>query len=391
MHVLVADPMTAETRAGLEGLGLIVTYAPDIEPQTLPERAPDADVLIVGRTRVTRRTIEAGERLRAILRAGVGVDTIDVQAASERGILVADCKDADVSARAELAFGLVLALDRGLHLRGNAVEGPRKDGEAWTEGLGLSGRTFGLLGWDAIAQSLARIAHGFGMRVLVSAKGLTGTLAAEAGVHWCESPDALFGRVDVLSLHPEDGTDARATAARIASLAEGATLVVVTGRDLVDFAAAKARLAAGTLKLALDVYDKNDYDDDVPFAADAFPGLYASYRAGARTRQVEEAINHQVVSALERFLSQRVMLGTKNLGGAKAPSTLLIRHKPGPEVLSAVFDALKEAGANVLGLESHAFEGGLAALLRVGLAAAPSVDLRDELERLSGVMGLEVQ
>lgn len=380
MHVLVADQMTAETRAGLEGLGLMLTYAPDIEPQALPERVKDVDVLIVGRTRVTRRTIEAGERLRAILRAGVGVDTIDVLAASERGILVADCKDADVSARAELAFGLVLALDRGLHLRGSVIEG-----------LGLSGRTFGLLGWDAVAQSLAKIAQGFGMRVLVSARGLTGTLAAEAGVHWCETADALFGRVDVLSLHPEDGTDARATAERIAKLAEGATLVVVTGRDLIDFASVKARLAAGTLKLAMDVYDKNDYDDDVPFAADAFPGLYASFRAGGRTRQVEEAINHQVVSAVERFLAQRVMLGTKNLGGEKAPSTLIIRHKPGPEVLSAVFDALKEGGANVLGLESDTFEGGQAALLRVGLAAAPSSDLRDELERLPGVLGLEVQ
>jgi len=380
MHVLVADQMTEETRAGLEGLGLMLTYAPDIQPNELPERAKDVDVLIVGRTRVTRRTIEAAERLRAILRAGVGVDTIDVQAASERGILVADCKDADVAARAELTFGLVLALDRGLHLRGNPLEGQ-----------GLRGRTFGLLGWDAIAQSLAKIAQGFGMRVLVSAKGLTGTLAAEAGVHWCDSPDALFGRVDVLSLHPEDGTDARATAERIAKLADGAMLVVVTGRELVDFEAAKVRLAAGTLKLAMDVYDQNDYDDDVPFAADAFPGLFASFRAGGRTHQVEEAINHQVVSALECFLAQRVMLGTKNLGDAKAPSTLLIRHKPGPEVLSALFDALKEGGATVVALESHTFEGGQAALLRVGLAAAPSPDLREELERSSGVLGLELQ
>lgn len=380
MHVLVADEMTAETRAGLEGLGLILTYAPDLEPHLLPERAKEADVLIVARTRVTRRAIEAsGDRLRAILRAGVGVDTIDVQAASERGIVVADCRDADVAARAELAFGMVLALDRGLHLRGAAGDG-----------LGLAGRTLGLLGWDAIARAMARIAQGFGMRVLVSAKGLTATLAAEAGVHWSESPDALFGKADVVSLHPEDGTDARATAARIGKLADGATLVVVTQRDLVDFEAAKARLAAGTLKLAIDVYDKNDYDDDVPFAADAFPGLYASFRQGGRTRQVQDAINHQVVSALERFLAQRVMPGAKNIGAGKAPTSLLVRHAPSPEVLSAVFDVLKEGGATVTSLQSDTFDGGRAAILRIGLAAAPSADVREELERVSGVVGVEV-
>lgn len=380
MHVLVADPMTAETRAGLEGLGVMLTYVPDIEPHALADRAKDVDVLIVGRTRVTRRTIEAAERLRAILRAGVGIDTIDLQAASERGVLVADCKDADVAARAELAFGLVLALDRGLHLRGSSIDG-----------LGLRGRTFALLGWDAIAQSLARIAQGFGMRVMVNAKALTPTLAAEAGVHWCESADALFARADVMSLHPEDGTDARATAERIAKLPEGATLVVVTARELVDFEAAKARLAAGSLKLALDVYDQNDYDDDVPFAADAFPGLFASFRAGARTRQVEDAINHQVVSALESYLARRVLPGTKNLGSDQHPTTLLVRYRPSPESLSAIFDALKEGGATVLDIDNQSFQGHQASLLRVGLAGPLSTDLREELERIAGVLGLEVQ
>lgn len=380
MNVLVADEMTAETRAGLEGLGLMLTYAPDIEPHLLAERVKDVDVLVVGRTRVTRRTIEASARLRAILRAGVGVDTIDVQAASERGVIVADCGDADVSARAELAFGQILALDRGLH-RADAAGGAR----------GLRGQTFGLLGWDGIAQALARIAQGFGMRVMVHARRLTPTLAAEAGVHWSESADALFGRADVVSLHPEDGTDVRATAARIASLADGATLVVTAGRDLVDFAAARERLAAGTLRLAIDAYDENDYEDDVPFSADAFPGLCATFRRGAQTRQVEDAINHQVVSALEKYLAHRVMPGAKNLGGARAPVTLLIVHRPTPEVLSAVFDALKEGGAQVTTLENQGFDGGQSALLRVGVASPPSPDLRDELERLSGVIGFEVQ
>src|SRR5690606_15703124 len=207
---------------------------------------------------------------------------------------------------AELAFGLVLALDRGLHLGTAALRSK-------VEGQGLHGRTLGLLGWDALARALGRIAQGFGMRVMVHAKGLTSTLAAEAGVHWCDSAETLFAKADVLSLHPDDGTDASATAERIARLTDGATLLVMSARALVDFAAAKARLEAGTLRLAMDVYDANDFDDDVPFPADAFPGLCVTHRSGPRTRQVEDAINHRVVTALERFLTQRVMPGATNL------------------------------------------------------------------------------
>ncbi|MBL8785471.1 MAG: hypothetical protein JNJ59_11255 [Deltaproteobacteria bacterium] len=379
MHVLIADTMTEETRAGLEGLGVMLTYAPDLEPHALPDRVKDVDVLVVGKTRVTRRTIEAGTRLGAVLRAGVGIDTIDSQAASERGIIVADCGEADVHARAELAMGLVVALDRGLHGKAGG-------------GAGMRGRTFGLLGWDPVAQALARIAQGFGMRVLVHAKRLTPTLAAEAGVHWCDSADSLFGRVDVLSLHPEDATpQVMATAERIARLGEGATLIVVTARGLVDLAAAKARLEAGTLRLGLDVYDANDYGDDVPFAADAFPGLLATLRKGGQTRQVEDAINHQLVSAVETFLTRRVMPGAKNLGTARGAAILLVRHRPGPEVLAAIFDALNDGGAAILGLESQSFDGGQAALLRVTLSTPPEAELRESLERITGLLGLEVE
>lgn len=384
MQVLIADPLAAETRAGLEGLGFMVSYDPDVAPHLLAERVGDVDILIVGRTRVTRRTIEAAEHLRIILHAGVGVDSIDVQAASERGIIVADCGDADVNARAELAFGMVLALDRGLHIP-DALERSK------SEGLGLCGRTLGLLGWDALAQALAVIARGFGMRVLAHGKGLTSTLAAEAGVHWSESGDELFAKADVVSLHPADGTAAHATAARVGSLSDGATLLVMTARDLVDFDAVKARLEAGTLRLATDVYDANDFDDDVPFAADAYRGLCVTHRSGARTRQMEDAINHRVVMALEHFLTHRVMPGATNLGSADAPVTLLIRHRPTPGLLLLVFEILRDSGVTVSGVDTQTFDEGVATLLALGLDAAPSTDAREELERLSGVLGVEIQ
>ena len=96
-------------------------------------------------------------------------------------------------------------------------------------------------------------------------------------------------------------------------------------------------------------------------------------------------------AALEHYLAQRVLPGTKNLGSDKYPATLLVRYRPGPELLSSIFDALKEGGATVLGIDNQSFEGGQASLLRLGLAGPLSTDLRQEIERIAGVLGFEVQ
>jgi D-3-phosphoglycerate dehydrogenase len=378
MNVLVIDEMSEETRAGLNGLGLVLTYEPDLQSHALASVIGDTQVLVTGKTRVTRSAIEAGSRLQAILRAGVGVDVIDTQAASERGIIVSDCGNADINARAELAIGLVLALDRGLQ---------RGPGGA----SGLRGRTFGIHGWDPVAPVLAKIAQGFGMRVLVAAKALTPTLAAEAGVHWADTADALYKRADIVSLHPEDPAELLATATRIALLHDAATLVDVAGRGHIDLAAAAERLNNKTLRLGLDAYDANDYGDDVPFAADLGPQLAVTFRQAGKTRQVDEVVAHQVVSALESFLTERTMPGTQNLGPTRGAAALLIRHLPGPEVLAAVFETLKDADFAVNNVESRSFSGGHAALLRVALPRVPGADLVSDLESLSGVLGVVVE
>ncbi len=381
MNVLVIDEMSEETRAGLNGLGLVLTYEPDLQSHALASVIGDTQVLITGKTRVTRSAIEAGVRLQAILRAGVGVDVIDTLAASERGIIVSDCGNADINARAELAIGLVLALDRGLQRGANGLGGA----------LGLRGRTFAIHGWDPVAPVLAKIAQGFGMRVLVSAKALTPTLAAEAGVHWADTADALYKRADIVSLHPEDPAEVLATAGRIALLHDAATIVDVAGRGHIDLAAAAERLTNKTLRLGLDAYDANDYGDDVPFAADLGPQLAVTFRQAGKTRQVDEVVAHQVVSALESFLTQRTMPGTQNLGPTRGAAALLIRHLPGPEVLAAVFETLKDAEYSVNNVESRSFSGGHAALLRVALPRVPGADLVSDLESLSGVLGVVVE
>lgn len=380
MHVLVADSLPPEIISSLESLGYRVTHAPDAD---LATAVREADVLVVSRSRVTRRVVESGQRLKAILRAGVGVDTIDVPAASERGIAVAHCPDAHVHARAEHVLGLVLALDRGL---GRGVSGAAAS-------LGLRGRTLGLVGFDATARTLAPAATALGMRILVWDPALTPALAAEAGVHRAESVDSVFARADVVSLHPRDGVAAGvlATAERLGRLAAGASLVNITARGLVDLAAAKTALDAGGLRLALDVYDADDYGDDVPFAADAYPGLVVTFRQAGRTREADDAVAHAVVRALELFLSRRELPDAANEATSAARGHVVVRHSADPGVLPAIFEALREHGAAVVTLSGHGFEGGHAGLLRVEVGAAVPPSLVAELEGISGVLGVEAR
>ncbi len=379
MHVVIADPLPGEIASSLEALGYRVTLSPDSD---LASAVKDADVLVVARSRVTRLVIAAGSRLKAIVRAGVGVEPIDVAAASERGIIVGHCPEADVHARAEHVLGLVLALDRR---QGSKLPA-----------LGLRGRTLGLVGFDAAARALHVAATALGMRVLVWDPALTPALAAEAGVHRAETIDALFGRAEIVSLHTAESAGVVVTRERLGRLPAGATIINVSARNLIDLAAAKDALAAGQLRVGLDVYDANDYGDDVPFAADAYPGLLVTLRQAGKTRECDEAVAHAVVRALEVFLGERVLPDAANLvssgaasGARRSGHQLVVRHGADPGVLPGIFEALQEQGATIVGVDGRSFEGGAAGILRVALALPAQPALIDEIAGLSGVLGVE--
>jgi D-3-phosphoglycerate dehydrogenase len=377
MKVLIIAELADETRASLASLGLDIDYAPETAPHALPARIGDARLLVTGRTRVSRNAIEAAQRLEGILRAGLGTEGIDVQAASERGITVADCGEVDAHARAELALGAMIALDRGLR------RGP-------LPAFGLRGRTLGIHCWDASALPLAHAARSLGMHVTVHARALTPTLAAEMGLHWSDTQDALYRRSDILSLHPERSGDLLATRERLALLHDDATLIDVAGRGHIDLEAAKTRLEAGTLRLALDGYDESDYGEDVPFAHDHSARLLATFREAVRTAEVDDAIAHHVVAALQHFLEHRALPNARNLAASSRATRLVIRHVHGPELVAAIFEVLKDAGVVFTDLHSERLSGGQSAILTIGLATPLARTTRDDLAGLAGVFGVEV-
>ena len=383
MHALIVDTLPAEAKAGLEALGLHVTEDTSLGSHNLPGAIADVDILLVGRTRVTRRTIEAGNKLRVIVHAGTGAETIDLTAASERGVFVSHCPEADAAARAELVLGLVLGLDRQLHR-------PYPQASRMTA-QGLRGRTLGLYGYDATAKHLQDAAASLGMRIQVCAEDLTAARAAEARVKRATSPEELFATSDIVSLHPE-GPDAAimATADRIAAMQSGSTLINISRRGLIDLAAAKAALEAGRLRLGLDVYDPDDYGDEVPFAADAYPALLATDRLAAATAEASEAIASTVLGHVEQFLLTDLVPDCVNLGATVGVAgTLIVRFRQGEAVLAAVFEALREAGVNTLTVHTGTFRDGVAAFAHVTIDRAPTPALITAITRHPHVIRLD--
>src|SRR6266542_3080523 len=173
MKVLVADKFEKSGLDGLTSAGCEVLYEPDAKEDALTQaiRKSGAEVLVVRSTKVTRAMHEAG-RLGLVVRAGAGYNTIDVEAASGRGIYVANCPGKNSVAVAELAFGLILALDR--RIVDNAADLKRGvwNKKDYSKARGLHGRTLGLIGVGGIGKEMIPRARAFGMPVAAWSRSL---------------------------------------------------------------------------------------------------------------------------------------------------------------------------------------------------------------------------
>jgi D-3-phosphoglycerate dehydrogenase len=259
-RILVSDPLSEDGLARLAAAVDVVVAAPRIEGSmnraALLAALPDCDALIVrSGTRVDAEALEAGRRLRVVGRAGVGLDNIDVEAATRRGVLVMNTPGANATATAEHTWALLLALCRRVPAADASVRARAWDRARFT-GVQLHGRTIGIIGLGRVGRIVARQARGFGMEVLACDPYLSADAAAELQVELVDL-DRLFAEADVITLHTSltDETRALVDAARLASMKPGGLLVNCARGGLVDEAAVAAALDEGRLAgAAFDVF-----------------------------------------------------------------------------------------------------------------------------------------
>jgi D-3-phosphoglycerate dehydrogenase len=365
MKVLIADKFPDSGRAALTQAGIDVVYDPDLSDGSLPQavQSTGADVLVVRSTKVSAATFAAGH-LSLVVRAGAGYDTIDVKAASARGIYVTNCPGKNSIAVAELTFALMLALDRRVPANVADLKAGKWNKTEYSKARGLFGRTLGLVGLGRIGQEVFLRARAFGMPVVAWSPSLT---------------------ADILSVHVAlcDGTRNLINREVINALRPGSYFINTARAEVVDQAALAEAVRDRGIRAGLDVFAGEPSGgtgtvEDKIFALD---GVIGTHHIGASTDQAQQAIADETVRIIREYRQTGRVPNVVNLA-KKSPAThlLVVHHYDRVGVLSAVFNQLKLAGINVQETENIVFDGAHAAVARIHLDDAPSAKVLEAMQ-----------
>jgi D-3-phosphoglycerate dehydrogenase len=386
MKVLVADKFEESGLEGLKGLGCEVLYEPKLEGESLGARLGEtrAEVLVVRSTKVTAAEIEKASGLALIVRAGAGVNTIDLAAASARAVAVSNCPGKNAIAVAELAWGLLLALDRRLVDQAVDLRAGIWNKAEYGKAKGLAGRTLGVIGLGAIGLEVVARAQAFGMPVVAWSRSLDDDRAERLGVGRADSVHALAAASDAVTVHCAltKETKGMLDAKFFAAMKPGAFFVNTSRGEVVDQAALEAAIREKGLKAGLDVFAREPAGGTGAFEDGIvkLPAVIGSHHVGASTDQAQNAIAAETVRIVGAFAATGEVPNAVNLA-SRTPAThlLTVRHRDRVGVLAHVFGVLKAAGINVEQTENVVFAGAEAACARIQVDQGPGAAVLDEI------------
>ncbi|MBI5837446.1 MAG: hydroxyacid dehydrogenase [Candidatus Eisenbacteria bacterium] len=319
IRVLVSDPVAPASLEVLRAAGFEVDYLPRPTPAELRDKLREAEGWIVrSGTKATADLIEAAPKLRAIGRAGAGVDNVDVPAATRRGIPVMNVPGGSTVAVAELAFALMLALVRKVPQAHASLRAGRWEKSAFA-GSELNGKTLGIVGFGRIGEAVAVRARAFGMTVLAHDPPRAAGPAPE-NVAWA-GLDELLERADIVTVHAPllPGTRGLLGAAQFARIKPGALLVHCARGGVVDEAALLEALRSGRLAgAALDVFEQEPPAADHPLLA--LPNVVVTPHLGASTAEAQDGVGVRIAEQVRDALLGRGARDAVNPEAVKRPS-----------------------------------------------------------------------
>jgi D-3-phosphoglycerate dehydrogenase len=311
MRVLVAE------KIGSSGVELLREHF-DVDEGDHLDRIEDYDALIVrSATQVTAELIGRATRLKAIGRAGVGVDNVDVPAATKRGIIVANAPASNVVTAAEHTLALLLALARNVPQAHASLTAGRWERSNFS-GVEVMEKTLGILGFGRIGQLVAQRAMGFGMRVIAFDPYVGAERYRELGVEKASSPDDVYAVADFITLHLPKTPDTEnwLDAAAFAKMRDGVRILNVARGPLVDDAALKAALDSGKVAgAALDVFRSEPITEHPLFG---YPNVIVTPHLGASTREATDRAGYQVAEQIIAALEGGVVSTAVNVPAVAA-------------------------------------------------------------------------
>ncbi len=399
MRILIADKFSTAGLAAIEQLGHPIVYNPDVSADALPallaEERPE--VLVVRSTEVREAAFAAADRLSLVIRAGAGVNTIDLEAASRRGVFVSNCPGKNAIAVAELAMGLILALDRRICEATAELAAGSWNKKKYSKAEGIYGRRLGLVGFGAIGREVASRARAFGMRVAVFDPFIDAQYAAARKLEVAASLDELLPSCDVISVHVpyRESTRHLIGARELGLMKKGALLIHTSRGGVVDDAALTEAVKAGHVRAGLDVFEGEPDAGTARFELGlrGVEGIYMTPHVGASTEQASEAIATETARIIREFGERGSVPNVVNLVTDRTGLyNLVVRHLDRVGVLAGVLDALRRARINVQEMSNVVFKGAEgAASATIVLENEPSAELLDEIRRDANVLAVDLR
>jgi D-3-phosphoglycerate dehydrogenase len=399
MRILIADKFSEHGLEVLRGLGHDVIDEPGLGAEKLPgalERTR-AEVLVVRSTLVTEAAFAAGAALSLVIRAGAGVNNIDLEAASRRGVFVSNCPGKNAIAVAELAFGLILALDRRIVDATNDLAAGRWNKKKYGKGEGVYGRRLGLVGYGAISRELASRARAFGMRVATYDPFVDREHAEARKVQVCETLEDLLRTSQIVSVHVpyRESTRHMIGARELALMPDGALLIHTARGGVVDDRALAEAVTSGRIRAGLDVFEDEPEEGEGPFEHPlrGVKGVYGTPHIGASTEQASEAIATETVRIIREFAERGAVPNVVNLDTQHAGHyTLVVRHLDRVGVLASILQSLRKHQLNVQNMHNVVFKGKQgAASATIVVENEPSAELLDDIRSHEAVLGVDLR
>ncbi len=388
MKVLIADKFEASGIDAMNSLGFTVLSNPDATPETLPDLLAqhDPDVLIVRSTKVKAPAFERAKKLNLIIRAGAGVDNIDVNAASARGVFVANCPGKNSAAVAELVWALILACDRRIPQQTIELRAGTWNKKEYSKARGLLGRTLGVVGMGRIGREVITRGQAFGMNVVAWSRSLTPESAAALNVTQVCSPSDVAKLADVISVNvaANDDTAKLCNADFFSAMKPGAIFINTSRGSVVDEPSLLSALNTKNIRAGLDVFEGEPSAATADFSSDItkHPNVVGSHHIGASTDQAQSAVADETVRILKAFRDSGEVPNVVNRA-LKSPAVrlLTVTHMNKPGVLARVLTALAEESINVEEMENIIYLGAKAACARIRLDSEPSPATRDNIAK----------
>jgi D-3-phosphoglycerate dehydrogenase len=323
MKILVADKIAESGVALLKEQGFEVVEAYGSSPEKVIELSSDVDAIIVrSATKITREVFAAAKSLKCVGRAGVGVDNIDVEAATERGVIVMNTPGGNTIAACELAFTHMLCTARPIVQADASMRTGKWDKKSF-EGIELNGKTLGVIGLGRIGGNLAKRAQAFNMKVVAYDPYLTEEKAHQMGVDKVELAD-LFTQADYISIHMPKTAETKnmINASSIAKMKKGVRIVNCARGGLIDENALAEALKSGHVAAAgLDVFDSEPLQADSPLRG--LKNVVMTPHLGASTVEAQENVGIEIAEVIASVLKGGMIKNAVNAPSVD-PATLKV-------------------------------------------------------------------